>query len=109
MSAATKENSDHPKKEPGLEPMVRLIEPLSRPFSTPIERLAISTLKLGAVPLYLLVERVAADLYVEEIRNGAWVLDIGLFGSDLFVPDVAREIEAGNGTFWQIEGYSDLH
>jgi len=35
--------------------------------------------------------------------KGAWVLDIGLFGSKLFVPDVIGEIEARNGTLWQIE------
>jgi hypothetical protein len=31
------------------------------------------------------------------------VLDIGLFGSSLFIPEVASAIKAGNGTLWQIE------
>ncbi len=90
--------------EPNRNLIVRLIEPLPRPIITPIERLAVSSLKQeGAIPFQLLVEHVAFDLYREELRNGAWVLDIGLFGSRLFAPDVVREIEAGNGILWEIE------
>jgi hypothetical protein len=55
------------------------------------------------MPLGSLVERVASELYNEELRHGAWVLDIGLFGSSLFVPDVVSEIEARNGTLWRID------
>ena len=90
--------------EPSLDLIVRPIEPPGRPIATPIERLTVSSLRReGVIPLQLLVERVADELYHEELRKGAWVLDIGLFGSKLFVPDVIGEIEARNGTLWQIE------
>jgi hypothetical protein len=55
------------------------------------------------MPLDTLAERVASELYREELRQGAQNLDIGLFGSRLFLGDVIREIEARNGTLWQIE------
>lgn len=90
--------------EPNRDHIVRLIEPLARPTVTPIERLAVSSLKQeGAIPFRLLVERVASAVYFEELRKGAWVLDIGMFGARLFVRDVVREIEAGNGILWEIE------
>jgi hypothetical protein len=83
--------------------IVRL-EPPSRAPATPIERLVVSVLQAaGAIPLGSLVERVASELYNEELRHGAWVLDIGLFGSSLFVPDVVSEIEARDGTLWRID------
>lgn len=92
------------KDEPTRHLVVRLIEPLPRPTVTPIERLAVSSLKQeGAIPFRLLVERVASAVYFEELRNGAWILDLGLFGPRLFVRDVVREIEAGNGILWEIE------
>jgi hypothetical protein len=92
------------ENKPQRDLIVRLIEPHSRPPVTPVERLAVSMLKReGKIPLRLLVEGVASDLYEEELRNGAWILDIGLFGSRLFVPEVAGEIKARDGTLWQIE------
>jgi hypothetical protein len=84
--------------------IVRPIEPPSRPTVTPIERLAVSNLRReGVISLQLLVERVATELYHEELRKGAWALDIGLFGGNLFVSDVMNEIKAQDGTLWQIE------
>jgi hypothetical protein len=41
-------------------------------------------------------------LYREELRNGASVLDIGLFGSRFFTRDVVRELKAGDGILWEI-------
>jgi hypothetical protein len=55
------------------------------------------------MPLHLLVERVVAELYDEELHYGAWILDIGLLGKRLFVPDVVREVEAGKGILWKID------
>jgi hypothetical protein len=55
------------------------------------------------MPYDRLVKLVAAELYEEELRSGAWLVDIGLFGSDLFVPDVAHEVSAKNGTHWQFD------
>ena len=84
--------------------IVRPIEPPGRATVTPIERLAVSNLRReGVISLQLLVERVATELYREELRKGAWALDIGLFGSKLFVADVMSAIKARNGTLWQIE------
>jgi len=83
---------------------VRLLEAGRRPPLTPVERLAVSALRReGALPLTLLAERVARDLYVEGLRHGGWVLDIGVFGQDVFVPDVIRELEAADGILWEIE------
>ena len=82
---------------------VRLLE-AGRPPMTPVERLAVSRLKReGAMPLPALAELVARDLYADALRHGAWVMDIGVFGRDAFVPDVARELEAANGILWEIE------
>jgi hypothetical protein len=84
--------------------IVRLIEPLPRPAATPIEKLTVSALnREGAIPFQLLVERVTSELYVEELSNGAWILDIGLFGKNLFISDAVQEIKAGAGTLWQID------
>jgi hypothetical protein len=90
--------------EPSHDLIVRLIEPVDQPVITPIEKLALSNLRReGVIPFRLLVERVATELYQAELRKGAWLLDIGLLGSKLFVPAVIGEIEARNGTLWQIE------
>jgi hypothetical protein len=105
MNPLTKKNrrSASGESNPAQSSMVRL-EPPSREPTTPVERVVVSVLKAaGAMPLGSLVERVASELYNEELRHGAWVLDIGLFGSSLFVPDVVSEIEARNGTLWRID------
>src|SRR5262245_57869293 len=84
--------------------IVRLIEPLASAGLSQIERLDVLKLSQeGALPLELLAERVATDLYHEELRNGAWVVDIGFFGNRLFVPDVIKEIQQRNGSLWKIE------
>jgi hypothetical protein len=53
------------------------------------------------MPLDELVERIAEEFYRQESKY-LWSLDLGLFGSKLFVPIVAREIETGNGSLWRI-------
>lgn len=83
---------------------VRLLEAAPRPPVTPVERLAVSTLRReGAMPLPALAQLVASDLYADALRHGAWVIDIGVFGRDIFAPDVARELKAANGILWEIE------
>ena len=83
---------------------VRLLDPPSRLPLTPIEKLTVITLeKQGPTPFPVLVKRVAHEIYSDEIRNGAWVMDIGLFGPGLFAPDVVGELEAGNGILWEIK------
>ena len=84
--------------------VVRLIDFPRRLPGTPIEQRVISTLKqAGSVSFENLVKTVAGEIYAEELRKGAGVLDIGLFGSRLFNSDVVRELEAGDGTLWEIK------
>lgn len=84
--------------------VVRLLEPVPTALTTPIERLAISSLQReGVLSFESLVRQVAFDLYHEELRIGAGVLDIGFYGSGLFVSQVAREIRARSGALWKIE------
>ena len=83
---------------------VRLLDPPSRLPITPVEQLAICRLKgTGSMPLNQLVALVAKDLYRKELRAGAGILDIGLFGSRLFTRDVNRELKAGDGILWKIK------
>lgn len=91
--------NDHP-----TQLSVQLLDPPSRSPLTPVERLAVSALKReGVVSFERLVKRIASDLYSEELRNGAWSVDIGFFGSGLFIRDVTRELKAGDGILWKIK------
>jgi hypothetical protein len=83
--------------------LIVCLEPHSEEPVTSAERFAIAVLKAkGPQPFHRLVECVASELYREELRNGATTLDIGLFGSKLFVPDVVGELKARNGSLWRI-------
>jgi hypothetical protein len=85
-------------------PTVRLLTPPNRSPATPVEKLAVAALEEHEeTPLALLVDRVAKDIYRDEIRAGAWTLDIGLFGSRLFARDVTRELQAADGILWKIQ------
>ncbi len=82
---------------------IRLIK-ASRSPATTVERLSVEILKReGRTSLMKLVERVAREIYSDEVRSGAWALDIGLYGPNLFVSDVISELKSGNGILWQIE------
>jgi len=86
------------------DPNVRLINPSLRQPATATERLAVAALKQGSTTsLSSLVNHVARELYNEEVAKGAWALDIGMFGPDLFAPEVAFELRAGNRILWDIE------
>ena len=86
------------------DPNVRLIEPSLRQPATATERLAVAALRQGSTTsLSSLVNHVAREIYNQEVANGAWALDIGIFGPDLFAPDVALELRAGNRILWDIE------
>lgn len=85
--------------------VVRLIESPRRLPTTPIEQRLVSVLKeVGSVTVAGLVKRVAAELYADELRGGAAVLDIGLIGDRLFNRDVVRELRAADGVLWEIKG-----
>lgn len=93
------------KPERGLDRLrVRLIESAPRPPSTLIERFATDILEReGGMSFKDLIKKVAREVYFDELRRGAALVDIGLFGLELFIPDVAREIEARDGELWKIE------
>jgi hypothetical protein len=83
--------------------VVQLIESPLQAAATPLQRRLIFTLQaIGGGSFTGLVQAVADDLYAEELRMGAGVLDIGLFGRGLYHQDVIRELWAGDGTLWQI-------
>lgn len=82
---------------------VRLREHAGESRLTRVERATLEVLKeKGETRLDLLAERVASELYREELRNGAWAVDLGLIGSGLFIPDIVRSVMARNGILWQI-------
>lgn len=75
-----------------------------RPPVAPVERLVVGFLRReGRTSLKKLVEHVTRELYSQEIRRGAWVVDIGFFGRGLFARDVNRELKAGDGILWEIK------
>lgn len=93
-----------PRRRSSAGNIIVRLEQGSREPVTPVEQLAVSVLtSKGAMPLHTLAGQVAAELYRQELRKGAQVLDIGLFGSRLFLRDVINEIEARNGTLWRID------
>ena len=95
--------SSDPAALDSIERVVRLIIPPARVGESEIETKLISLLKTeGAVSSRLLVQRIARDLYDEELKRGAAAVDIGIFGSRLFEPEVAHSLSAGKGTLWEI-------
>lgn len=86
-----------------MEREVRLIASPTRAGETEIELKLMSVLRNdGAVSFRRLVQRIARDLYDEELRRGAAAVDIGIFGSSLFEPEVAQSLRAGAGKLWEI-------
>jgi hypothetical protein len=84
--------------------VVQLIDSPRRLPATPIEQRLSSALKeTGPILLVSLVKRVAAELYNDELRQGAGVLDIGLIGDRLFNRDIIRALDSGNGILWEIK------
>jgi hypothetical protein len=83
--------------------VVRLLDSRSQPPSSPVQQQLLAVLnRSGAASVSSLVHAVAEDLYIEELRLGAGILDIGLFGSRIFHNDIIQELRAGDGTLWQI-------
>lgn len=84
-------------------PVVRLVDTQRREAEAPIELQIISILKeAGSVSYNHLVQRIARDLYEGELRRGAAVVDIGMFGSGLFEREVVEALKGGDGTLWEI-------
>jgi hypothetical protein len=55
-----------------------------------------------ALAFEMAVASVAESLYRDELRAGGWMIDLGLFGSRLFVDDARRLLWSGDGELWEI-------
>jgi hypothetical protein len=90
------------------ESIVRLLDDPCRGPATLAERRAVALLaREGAVPLRRLVERVARDLYRDELRHGGSTAEIGFGGSALFRADAEQVIADAAGSLWMIDGRHD--
>jgi hypothetical protein len=86
---------------------VKALESPLRAPTTDVERRVLAALAHhGPLPLQALVDRIAGELYRDELRHGGWALEIGLIGSALFRSDVQRAVEDATDILWVIEGPS---
>jgi hypothetical protein len=86
-----------------------LLDQPQRPPDTVAERQVVAWLsREGPLPLARLVERVARELYDDELRRGGWASDIGVAGSALFRADAERTLESASGILWAIERDLDV-
>jgi hypothetical protein len=53
------------------------------------------------LPWEHLVERVARELYLDEVSQGGWAVDIGVFGSRPFRAEVVQEVQATRNVLWE--------
>lgn len=82
---------------------VRLLEAAIRRPATAVESVVVNLLsRADETPVENLVALVADAFYRDELRMGAWAIDLGLFGSSLFVSEARRALEAGDGELWEI-------
>lgn len=83
---------------------VRPLRPPRREPETAIERLLMDTLAAkGSMSPRVLVSFAACALYRQDLARDAALAEAGLFGENLFAPDVARALEAARGVLWSIE------
>ena len=88
---------------------VRLLDQPQRPPDNVAERQVVAWLnREGPLPLARLVERVARELYSDELRRGGWASHIGVAGSALFRADAKRTLESASGVLWSIERDLDV-
>ena len=86
---------------------VRLLDDPCRAPRTPSERRAVSMLaREGTQPLARLVDRVARDLYRDELHRAGWTTEIGCVSSAAFRDDAERTIEAAAGALWTIDRHN---
>ena len=82
---------------------VRLRQSTDRRRATAAESVVVELLSHAEeIPLETLVARVAEALYREELRAGAWAVDVGLFGSGLFAAEARQVLASGAGELWEI-------
>ena len=83
---------------------MRLIKPARRVPATEVEVFVVAMLERETeMPFGELVTQVAECLYRKELRGGGWLLDLGLFGSRLFVADAKRALAGGIGKLWSLD------
>src|SRR5688572_3368335 len=71
--------------------------------ATPEERLIVEALaSAGPVPMDALVIAVSNALYRDELSEGGNDADLSLLGAGVFMPDVLRALEAGDGRLWTL-------
>jgi len=87
---------------------VRLLPGSGRRAATPAEQHALAMLaREGAVPRRQLVNRVAHELYCEQLRRGGWRVEIGFMGDALFRADAERVIAGAEGALWMLYAHSE--
>lgn len=75
---------------------------------TDMERLVCGILQSeGPKTVSDLVKRVADEMYYEELRNGAWAVDIGIWGPSLFNRDALALVDAMTDRCLAVEGEND--
>lgn len=83
---------------------VQLIQSPARTAERPVERMIVDLLDCeGPMNCAEIVERVAKQIYRDELRCGAAVLDVGLFGAKLFESEVVAALKTGVGVLWTVE------
>lgn len=83
---------------------VRLIEPHPHSPVSDAEAFVVTLLAAESeLPYSEVISRVAELLYRNELRSGGSSVDIGLFGSSLFVTEARRALEAAKGKLWNID------
>ena len=86
---------------------MRLLPESGRRAAAPAERHALAVLaREGALPRRQLVNRVAHELYCDELRRGGWRVEIGFMGDALFRADAERVIAGADGALWMIHAQS---
>ena len=89
------------RREIGLK--VRLLHFTNRRRATAAESVVVDLLsRADQMELAALEGLVAEALYREELRAGAWAVDVGLFGRGMFVSEAQRILKDGDGELWQI-------
>jgi hypothetical protein len=83
---------------------VQLINSSVRIAPTSPERLILNLLdREGPKNCTEIVDRVAKQIFCDELCHGAAAIDIGLFGARLFEAEVATALKTGVGVLWTAE------
>ena len=81
----------------------RLLPAAGAAPATPEEQLIVEALaSAGPVPVDALVAAVSNALYRDELSEGGNDADLSLLGAGVFMPDVLRALEAGDGRLWTL-------